>query len=77
MAGITKAERERRQVRAEGCGHWTTIGGPWRWYPSLSTYARRIRCEHCPYWYVQDAAGYQEEQAYRAEMAGLESGRAS
>lgn len=53
MAGITKAERERRQIRAETCDHWNRIEGRrWHFYKRDGYWGRRVSCPDCGAWWI-------------------------
>ena len=69
MAGITKVERERRQNWMDECEHWHLVQGPWRWYPTKNATARRVECDRCPFWFVEELSDVEEQDAYYAGLA--------
>lgn len=57
MAGITTAERDARQAQAETCPHLREHIGRWHWYADTGVWGRRIRCQDCRFWYVEEWTG--------------------
>ncbi len=58
MAGITKAERDRRREHAETCDHPRERVGR-RWYRYRDGYGKRVTCLVCRAWWVVDQETYQ------------------